>query len=294
MPKRSNDFQRLVKRVYDQLAPSGAVVTESASLPDYGENNGPEIDILVEFPVSGTTETFKVAIECRDHARRSDKLWIDQIIGKYRDIPVDRVIAISRSEFTRGARKKAKQGKVELRTLMEALDTDWPKELMLIGVGQVELHPEIGLVEIHAIPPWTTTLEPVAVKLGDRWIDQNDFKHWLQAKIVAEFSAEVEREKAKGSTRLDGYRRYEITLEVRVDPLTFRSAHGSDHAIDHLVLCSAVTRVERMLPVRRYRLGEIGVSEAPTRLGREPAVLVVIQEPGREPKVKLVPTSERR
>jgi lambda repressor-like predicted transcriptional regulator len=189
MPKRSNDFQRLVKRIYDQLAPAGAKVTESASLPDYGEAAGPEIDVLIEFEVAGAARPMRIAIECRDHARRADKTWIDGIIGKYRDVEVDRIIAVSRSEFTSGARKKAKQGKIELRTLRDALETDWPKELMLIAVGQVEYHPEIGFVKFDARPPWPDTSEPLAVRIGQRWIDQNEFKLWLSQQIVERFSA---------------------------------------------------------------------------------------------------------
>lgn len=149
MPKRSNDFQRFVKRIYDQLSPAGAKVTESASLPDHGEVGGPEIDVLVEFDMAGAARPMRIAIECRDHARRADKTWIDGIVGKYRDVDVDRIIAVSRSEFTSGAQKKARQGKIELRTLRSALETDWPKELMLIAVGQVEYRPEIGLREVR-------------------------------------------------------------------------------------------------------------------------------------------------
>ncbi len=51
MPKRTNDFQKLVRLIQQAFAPKGATVTESAMEPVPGFKNPREIDILVQTQV---------------------------------------------------------------------------------------------------------------------------------------------------------------------------------------------------------------------------------------------------
>src|SRR5258708_339900 len=69
MPKRSNEFQRLVYLVRVNLA-AGATVTESKMLRDRSTGLEREVDVCVEGNVGGTT--VNVCLECRDHARPAD------------------------------------------------------------------------------------------------------------------------------------------------------------------------------------------------------------------------------
>lgn len=132
MPKRTNDFQQLIHFIYSRIAPEGAQITESALLKERGSNTEREVDILIEFKAAGTD--IRMAVECRDHERTDTITWIDGLIGKYRDLNVDRVIAVSRSGFSQGAVDKAITNNIELLTLREALDTDWNEKLLKIGV----------------------------------------------------------------------------------------------------------------------------------------------------------------
>lgn len=149
-------------------------------------------------------------------------------------------------------------------------------------------------MKFDARPRWPDTAEPLAVRAGQRWIDQNEFKAWLSQQIVERFSAEVDEERARGSEALGEVGTHPITLVIESDDLWFRSRHGVDHQVRRIMLKSSVTITETMLPVTRYRFGDVGVSEARAQTGGEAAVLVVSQEPGKEPVAKLVPRSHSR
>ena len=120
MPKRSNDFQRLITAIERQLAPLGAVVTESKLIKERDSATEREIDIGIESTLG--QHAVLIAIECRDHKRPADILWIDQLIGKYRDLPVEKIVAVSRSGFTKSATRKAKEVNISTATLEEAID----------------------------------------------------------------------------------------------------------------------------------------------------------------------------
>src|SRR6266545_3818876 len=96
MPQRTNDFQELIALIHRQLAPT-ARVTESVIREDALTGGGREVDITVEGELAGYPVT--VVIECRDHKRPQDVVWIDQLVGKYLH-QVARVVAVSSSGFT--------------------------------------------------------------------------------------------------------------------------------------------------------------------------------------------------
>ena len=54
-----------------------------------------EVDVCVHAIVSGKEVT--LALECRDHKRKADQIWIDTLRGKYANLPVDKVIAVARA-----------------------------------------------------------------------------------------------------------------------------------------------------------------------------------------------------
>jgi hypothetical protein len=40
-----------------------------------------------------------MAVECRDYTRQQNIQWVDQLIGKYKDLKVNKIIAVSSSEI---------------------------------------------------------------------------------------------------------------------------------------------------------------------------------------------------
>src|SRR5437870_4833510 len=102
MPARSNPFQHLIFLIQHQLAAQEVSVTESKLVQD-GEGHLREIDVAVEGKIGG--HPIFVAVECRDQGRAANIGWIDELIGKYSHLPVDKVVAVSRRGFTKAARE---------------------------------------------------------------------------------------------------------------------------------------------------------------------------------------------
>jgi len=150
MPKRTNDFQQLIHYIYSQIVPEGAIVTESMLLKERNSSAKREVDILIEYELAGTK--LRIAIECRDRSRKDDIEWIDGLVGKYRDLDVDKVIAVSNSGFSAEAIEKASANKIDTRTLEQALNTDWTKEFIKLGVVTITQQILIDHVEIEADP----------------------------------------------------------------------------------------------------------------------------------------------
>ncbi len=123
MPKRTNEFQQLVLRIYQALAGTGAKVEESVLVPEKNSNAMREVDVLVTANVAG--HSTRLAIECRDHSRDQDITWVDGLIGKYANLGIEKVIAVSASNYSTTALQKAAQHNIELLTLTQAVETDW-------------------------------------------------------------------------------------------------------------------------------------------------------------------------
>jgi Restriction endonuclease len=127
MPKRTNEFQRIVRYIYSQIVPAGGQVTESACLRERGNGPEREIDILIEHKIAG--HSVRIAVEARDHARDQTVEWIDSLIGKYNALPVDLVVAVSSKKFSLAAKEKAADHPIDLITVNEALTTNWRKRI---------------------------------------------------------------------------------------------------------------------------------------------------------------------
>jgi restriction endonuclease len=137
MPRRTNDFQELIALINRQLAPAGAVVTESAIREDALTHHGREVDITIQHELAGYPIT--VIVECRDHDRPQDVTWIDALIGKYLH-QVAHVVAVSSSGFTNQALDKAKAVGITTMAIEEARDTNWQKWVAAMKSIWVTLH----------------------------------------------------------------------------------------------------------------------------------------------------------
>ncbi|MEA5391186.1 restriction endonuclease [Cyanobium gracile UHCC 0139] len=125
MPKRTNDYQSLVKRIYEQIVPAGGVVTESAEVWDKEAGILREVDILVSHEYAG--HEFSFVVECRDRSRKETVEWIDALVGKTKALNLAKVIAVSSSGFASSAIRKAKENGIETLTLKEAGEQDWTR-----------------------------------------------------------------------------------------------------------------------------------------------------------------------
>jgi hypothetical protein len=123
MPKRTNEFQRIVAYIYSQIVPAGGRVTESAFLQEDGTGEPREVDVLIQYDIAG--HNMNIAVECRDYTRDQNVQWIDNLIGKYSRLKVNQIVAVSSSSFSETAKTKATKHNIEAITVNEALTTDW-------------------------------------------------------------------------------------------------------------------------------------------------------------------------
>lgn len=149
MPKRTNDFQKLIHQIQSTFFP-GAKVTESAMEPD--SDGWREIDVLVEAGVG--PYVMKIAFEAKDHARPLDKTAIEGISKKYDvgGVAVNKVVVVARHGFTSGAIEKAKLFRIELMTVKEAIQSDWSKHAPQLFT--IDIQPHITALKlVSAIRP---------------------------------------------------------------------------------------------------------------------------------------------
>ena len=122
MPKRSTLFQRVVFQIQRQLA-DAAAVEESAMLPDHTGESEREVDVVIRSVVAG--HDVIVSLECQEGSRKATVSWVEAMAMKHDALPTSKLILLSASGFTRGARSKAVSLGIELLSFEEAFESDW-------------------------------------------------------------------------------------------------------------------------------------------------------------------------
>jgi hypothetical protein len=85
VPKRSNEFQRLVAML-TMLKSEGAIVHESVDVMEITSQERREVDVVAFGKVAGHQSA--VFIECRDWKRPQDVQWVEQARTKFDDLVV--------------------------------------------------------------------------------------------------------------------------------------------------------------------------------------------------------------
>ncbi len=111
MPARSNDFQKVVFLIQQHLA-GESTVQESALLVDRLTGDSHEVDVVIETAAHGLK--LVISLESRAWATRQDVTWVNEMRTKHESLPTDRLVLVSSSGFTKGAKKKAAVHGIEL------------------------------------------------------------------------------------------------------------------------------------------------------------------------------------
>lgn len=163
MPKRTNDFQRLIYLVRVNLA-DGAKVSESKMMRDRLTKRFREVDVVVEGKV-GSQRVF-VSIECRDHQRVADVGWVDAMKAKHDRLDTNVLLLVSRSGFTQEARDVASKYGIEVFSLEDIDKKDIPAllgpngDLWLKTVTITAEKVSIRVAEINLLAPETVATTP--------------------------------------------------------------------------------------------------------------------------------------
>lgn len=123
MPKRTNDFQRLIYLVRVNLA-DGATVTESKMLVDRVSKKVVEVDVCVEGSVGG--EAVTLCIECQDWSRVAGPSWVNEMKAKHERLPTNALILAARRGFTAAAREVAAGYGIQTCSIADVEEVDFP------------------------------------------------------------------------------------------------------------------------------------------------------------------------
>ena len=96
-----------------------------------------EVDIVAQTMV-GTYPIF-LSIECRDHSRPADVLWIEGVAKKHEHLPTSKLVLWSRSGFTKAAALRARALKIEAISQAEAVQAGWARFARELIGGRVQL-----------------------------------------------------------------------------------------------------------------------------------------------------------
>ena len=100
MPKRSNQFQKLVAALHACLA-SDVEIEEEALLVDRDTGEKREVDIILRTEAGGYP--LIVSIEVCATTRRLDTPWVETMAKKHEALPTNKLVLISQSGFTKVA-----------------------------------------------------------------------------------------------------------------------------------------------------------------------------------------------
>ena len=258
MPKRSNDFQLLVKVIHDAMAKiDGATATESAMLTE-PDGTLREIDILFERSVAGVR--LRLAIECRDRSRPSDVEWIDSLIGKFTNLPVDKVIAVSRRGFSEAAKRKASASNIDLRVLSECITHEWSEEFIQFGMAAFEFKPYLGEVMITLDPVPDGPIVPDTLIESAGTATGRTVTHLVQAcffnHVIPQVKAFVEQEfLAKLPPLAALNKKWEITIPVDINDTWVYSPSGQRIRVVMLTYLVIATSTAKPAGVEHFKYG---------------------------------------
>jgi hypothetical protein len=140
VPKRTNLFQDVVAVVYEHLA-GDAVKEESAMLVNSRTGAEREVDVVLRSTIAGH-ETV-IAIEAAGRTRKAAVDWVEQMIGKHKNLPTDKVVLVADAGFTEQARTLAEAENMVALTpeditgddpaagIVRAIPALWPKMVEL-------------------------------------------------------------------------------------------------------------------------------------------------------------------
>jgi hypothetical protein len=113
MPKRSNNFQRLVYLIQRTLSPNWEV-SESVELLDRQTGKRREVDVVVRG--NAGPHPLVIGIECVARKRKATIEWVEQQAKKHETL-TDKLILVSERGFYRDAEAKAKLLGIQTHTL---------------------------------------------------------------------------------------------------------------------------------------------------------------------------------
>lgn len=138
MPKRTNQFQKLVFTIQTSLSDNGEV-TESKMLKEVLTGIEREVDIVIEDNISGVDVI--VSIEANYRGKRVDVTYVEQLAKKHETLPTNKLVIVSNKGLSKNAEIKARSLNIDTISFDEANKTDWTfylETLQNVSIGLFE------------------------------------------------------------------------------------------------------------------------------------------------------------
>lgn len=117
MPRKGRETELILKELENLSIGDQAKIKSPDYVYDVVTGKKREVDVSVRFKLG--THEFLTIIECRNRKQPEDVTWIEQLVTKTKNLQAHKVIAVSTSGFTDGAKKLAERENVVLRLLKE-------------------------------------------------------------------------------------------------------------------------------------------------------------------------------
>ncbi len=269
MSHKTNPFQKLITNIMAIYHEPEFEVKESVKEKDPKSGVPREIDVHITQRKSPFNKIF---IECRykeDGKTRQPVDWIDQMAGKYQNIPHSKLIAVSNTGFTSGAIPQAKAKGIELLTLIEAEKNDWEGMFKIdkfgINIKKVPLVKEVVFEGIEGRKGYSLNeaFEKITLIYPNSRVG---FSEWFEEKIRKDESIHKEVEE-----HCDLYENVELnytfnlgekTYEIKDDPQKIYNLRQI-----HLVITCGTQKIE--VPLKTHHLGELQTKTGEFMLGNK-------------------------
>jgi len=264
MPKRTNEFQRLVKTIYERMASPGDLVTESARLKERDAKTEREVDILLEKKMFGAQ--IRIAVECRDRSHKDDVTWIDGLIGKYKDLDVDRKFAVSSSGFSLAAQNKANLNRIELLTLRQALETNWAAKFVRLGMALVarEDRPDaIHIITDPAVPELFSSNTMLVTECGQQVGTVEQVARAIYERRRQEIDAEIGKQFLTWFKTLGDISSHKVTADISqppANPIFIERSCDVRYRVVSFLIRMVCSFSYKPVTLQHYMLGEAQIS----------------------------------
>lgn len=285
MPKRSNQFQRLIAIVHHALA-EDATVEESRELRDRVTGQSREVDIVIESLV-GDYSVF-VSIECSHRSRPATVEWVEQQHAKHQNLPTNKLILVSRSGFTVEAAAKATLCGIDALTLVDAASVPWTTVVHKVQRVVLDATSVVMMLCPCLNPrPKDPSCRPlsfddVLISPEARWeVTVSQFADTLlnQPQIKSRLIESIEAGQDAG---------WIVSYPVAAGSCTVAAANGVRHDLTGLGLVVLAKR--RIIPMNlrtaEFRDHQLAYGEASTDVGN--ILLAVLEGEGARPKAVLL------
>ena len=138
MPRQGRELEKLIATLENLLGDTNIEVKS----PDYvvGVNSGSRREIDVSLRTNVGSSEILVILETRDRNETDDVRWIEQLATKRKDVLASKVVAVSSSGFTEGARNTAQRLGIDLRSIDEITLESVATWFQLRGIQVYERH----------------------------------------------------------------------------------------------------------------------------------------------------------